>query len=190
MEQLSIFDSSAFNEFINRPCISPTCNVGLYPDDLAPYMFTSQRYCKPCISKRHKESKTYRSVVGRESSHSRRSWSGYDGSTVLEFRMYLGQDAWDLPVLSSMVDASIGKPCDGCRKPYEIKGEQPHLIQHISDAHIDVIEPLLRPGMSNLQILCGTCNSSKQDMTYAQWVGTQMGYEHNAHAEVAARKVA
>ena len=55
------------------------------------------------------------------------------------------------------------------------------------DAQIDVIEPLLPPGMSNLQILCGHCNSSKGNKTYAEWKALQALYEYYAYAELDAR---
>lgn len=169
-------------------CANPLCNVGEYPNDLAIYAFGSQSYCKPCLLEtKHSKDAVYRSVAGREAGHAIRSWPGYNGSTVLEFRLYLGHDTWDLHELAEHIRDAIGQPCWGCRKPFEIKGTRPHIIQSVKDAHIDVIDPSLRPGMRNLQILCATCNTSKKDMTWAQWKGTQNMYEYNAHAEVARR---
>jgi len=186
MEQLNMFDLPYSMHRIR--CANPLCNVGEYPNDLAIYAFGSQSYCKPCLLEtKHSKDAVYRSVAGREAGHAIRSWPGYNGSTVLEFRLYLGHDTWDLHELAEHIRDAIGQPCWGCRKPFEIKGTRPHIIQSVKDAHIDVIDPSLRPGMRNLQILCATCNTSKKDMTWAQWKGTQNMYEYNAHAEVARR---
>jgi len=188
MEQLNMFDLPAVVPHLRYRCANPACPVGEYPIDLAPHAFGKHHYCKPCRNTlRHSKDAVYRSVESRESGHASRSWPGYTGSTVLEFRLYLGHDTWDLHELASWIRDAMGQPCWGCRKPYEIRGIRPHYIQSISDAHVDVIDPSIRPGMRNLQILCVSCNTTKKDMTYAEWVAYQNVHEFYAHAEVARR---
>ena len=195
MEQLNIFDPAQFNSTeLNRRCGNPSCPVGTYEAEWVVDAFGAHVYCIPCLATyKHGMPEVLRSIKSRESGHAARtgSWPGYTGSTVLEFRMYLGpEEQWDNPKIAGWVTDAVGSPCEGCKDPYVIRGDQPHIIKDMSEAHVDVVDPEAPPGMSNLQILCTTCNTSKKRMSYAQWRRRQHLFRMHAHAEVAARKVA
>jgi len=81
--------------------------------------------------------------------------------TTPEFAKSYG---WDVPRVAHILRHAFDNTCVYCRRPYSAMRNGPN------DVTMDIVDPSREPFLeTNTQPCCGTCNTSKSDMSPDEW---------------------